>query len=62
MVIVVILGGKSDSDAHKVSVKLFDNIVNAEQYCEETTDMESKYWTKCSIVSDGEEIETYRDY
>jgi len=58
-IIVVKARGKGRENADWITVKLFDTVKEANKYIEENNDLESKYWTYCEIVKEGEEIEPF---
>ena len=59
--IVLVLKGKGIDNADSSYVKIFDHYTDAVNYCEYNTDLDSKYWTYCQVVKDGEEVWTYKE-
>jgi hypothetical protein len=61
MVIVLVAGGKGDSSAYRHKVKLFKTKQEAEDYCMETTDVESKYYDVAEIIKEDTYYESDRE-
>lgn len=62
MVIVLKMQGKgSDSCADKVSVHLFDTQFESQDFIEKNTD-NSKYWSYCEVIKEGEVWDVYPDF
>jgi len=61
IVIVLVSHGKSNDRPHNHAVKLFTNTTDAEEYCKEVTDTESKHYVVAEIVENGVPVETDRD-
>jgi hypothetical protein len=62
--IVLKTTGKND-EVDSVSVFLFDDIEDAEKFCEENTDKDpEKYWQYCDIIEEGKEYfpARYKNY
>ena len=58
-IIVLLQKGKGYDSVDKVSVKLFTNKKDAEDFIEKNTDLVSKYWTYAEIIKEGEIIELF---
>lgn len=51
--------GKGRERADFVTVMLFDKKEDAENYCEENTNLDSKYWSFAEIINTGEKLEPW---
>jgi len=58
-IIVVKARGKGRENANLISVHIFDTVGEAKTFIQDNNDLESKYWTYCEIVQNGQELEPY---
>jgi len=59
MITVLKTEGKGRENADFITVMHFDDVLEANKYCEDNTDLDTKYWSFAEIITPGVKLEPW---